>query len=127
MVCRARRQVNEREYKDGLQSIGKELRLRSNHPNVPNPSCKYRVPKFQAKPTSSNNVMLDCLTAPSAAVDCHSLWGFADAVKPASPNPVGTVVENPNRVERILGGYQHPITAVEFAFSDLFKRGRSPG
>src|SRR5215469_736817 len=97
------------------------MRLGSNQLNVPNASCKHRVPKFQAKPTSSNDVTLDCRTAPSASVDCHSLWGFANAVEPASPDPVGAVVENPNRVERILGGYQDTVTSVEVTFSDLFQ------
>src|SRR5215469_10634631 len=91
--------ASQRQGNIGLQSVGHEMRLGSNHLNVPNASCKHCATKFQAKPTSSNDVTLDCRTAPSASVDCHSLWGFANAVEPASPDPVGAVVENPNRVE----------------------------
>ena len=95
--------------------------LGSNHLNVSDASCKHGVPKFQTKPTSSNDVTLDCRTAPSASVDCHFLWGFTNAVEPATPDPVGAVVENPNCVERILGGHQHTVTPVEVTFSNLFK------
>ena len=104
-----------------FQSVGKELCLGSNHLDVPNATGEHRVPKFQEKATRSNDVTLDCCTAPSTPVDCHSQWGFANAVEPASPDPVRAVIENPNRVERILGSYQHTVTHAEVTFSDLFK------
>jgi hypothetical protein len=94
--------------------------LGSNRLNVPNSSCKHRVPELQAKPTSCNDVTLYCRTAPSTPVDCHSLWGFANAVEPASPDPVGAIVEHPDCVNRILGGYQDTVAPSEVTFFDLF-------
>ena len=119
--------ASQREGNIGLQSVGHEMRLGSNHLNVPNASCKHCATKFQVKPTSCNDVTLYCRTAPSASVDFYSLRGFANAVEPTSPDPVGAVVENPNRVERILRGYQHTVTPVEVSFSDLVKRTGSLG
>jgi hypothetical protein len=93
----------------GSGLIAGALCFGSNHANLSNLSGEDSVPELQAKPWSSDDVQLDCTTAPGATVDSHSLRRYAPAIEPSAPNPVVTIAKRPERIEGIPRTDQHTI------------------
>ncbi len=115
------------EFAGPTALIGGGLWFGSNHPHLSNPRGKDAVPEFKAQPTSSEDVLLDCASAPGATVDSHSLRRNPLPVEPSAPDPIETITKHPDPVHGIPRRNQHTIAAKELFLPQLFKRGRLLG
>jgi hypothetical protein len=93
-----------------------------NHSNLSNSSGENRVPEFQAKSASSEDVLLDCASAPRATVDGHSLRRHALQVEPPARHPVHSLINHPNHVKGVSRCDQHTVAGAEILLSHRFER-----
>src|ERR1700730_5096363 len=94
----------------------------SNHANLSNWSSSNGVPKLKVKSTRSENVQLDCTSAPGATVNGHSLRRNSMQVEPPARHAIHTRVNHPNFVKGVSGGDEDTVTGVEIDLSYLFER-----
>jgi len=74
------------------------------------------IAEFQEEPGSSQDVALDGATAPRASVDAHGQRRRAVLIEPATRHRVRLSPERADRVGRVLGDYDKPISAGEVGF-----------
>jgi hypothetical protein len=90
--------------------------------SVSNWSSEDSIPKLQPEAGRSNNVLLDCASAPGATVNGHSLRLYASKIEPPSRDPIHILVKHPNFVKGVSGRDEHTVAGAEILLSYLIKR-----
>jgi hypothetical protein len=88
----------------------------------------YRAHRLRAEwgnrtpPLAVEDVHLDCASAPGVTVNGHFLWQHVLEIEPSARDPIHTLIQHPNCVERVSRRNEHTVAGVKILLSYLFKR-----